>query len=477
MAGFRDYASFDGMGLAELIRARQVTAAEVLDAALERIERHDPKLNAVVHRMDAEARTTLTRGLPASPLSGIPTMLKDLNVFHAGQPCRNGSRLFADFVPRHDSTLVERYRAAGLVIVGRTNTPELGLNMSTEPVAHGPTRNPWNPNLSAGGSSGGAAAAVASGMVPFAHATDGGGSIRIPAANCGLVGLKPTRMRNPMGPDVAEGLGGLAVGHCVSRSVRDSAVLLDLTHGPATGDPYAAPPPLRPFRDEIGAKPGRLAIGLVTAAPAGTFVSPACTAAAEDAGRLCDSLGHVVEPTRIELEVESLYDALWVLFGASARNAIDLRLRALGRSLADGDVEPVTRDWAEVGQRSTAVDYLRSVQAVHRAGRALGRLMDRFDVLLMPTLADPPLPLGTVDMQKGDARRYVDDLFRRIPFTPLANVSGQPAIQLPLHWSPAGLPIGVQFMGRFGDEATLLRLASQLEAARPWVDRHPPIFG
>ncbi|MSP81434.1 MAG: amidase [Alphaproteobacteria bacterium] len=477
MSGFREYVHHDGVGLAQLIRRKQISASEVLDAALACIERHNPTLNAIIHRMDGEARAAIARGLPDGPLSGVPYALKDLNLLYAGQPCRNGSRLFADFVPDHDSTLVERYRAAGLVILGKTNTPEFGLNMSTEPLAHGPTRNPWDPARSAGGSSGGAAAAVAAGMLPLAHATDGGGSIRVPAANCGLVGLKPTRMRNPMGPDVAEGLGGLAVGHCVSRSVRDTAVLLDLTHGPAVGDPYAAPPPVRPFSAEVGAPVGKLRIGLVTAAPGGTPLHADCVAAAEDAGHLCASLGHHVEPANIEVDVEALLKALWIIFGAAARNTIELRLGVLKRALRDDDVEPVTRDWAEMGSRSTTVEYAQSIQVIHATGRRLGRLMERFDALLSPTLSEPPFPLGTVDMTKGDARRYYDDLFARLPFTPLANVSGQPAMQLPLFWSRAGLPIGVQFTGRFGDEATLIRLASQIETARPWFDRHPPIFG
>ncbi|MEX2649675.1 MAG: amidase, partial [Alphaproteobacteria bacterium] len=450
---------------------------EALDAALACIERHDPKVNAVVQPMVEEARRTIAQGLPQGPLSGVPFMLKDLNLFYAGVPTRNGCRLFKDFVPDHDSTLVERYRAAGLVVVAKTNTPELGLNMSTEPLLHGPTRNPYDLALSAGGSSGGSAAAVATGMVPLAHATDGGGSIRIPAANCGLVGLKTTRARNPMGPAMGEGLAGLSVGHCVSRSVRDTAVLLDISHGPATGDPYAAPPPARPYAEEVGASPGRLRIGLVTKAPTGTPVDPQCVVAAEDAGRLCESLGHVVEPAVITVDVEPLMRALWIVFGATVRNTIDLRLDALGRAQADDDVEPVTRSWAEEARLFSAADYARSVGVLHATGRRLGRLLEAHDVLLLPTLAQPPVPLGTVDMSRGDARGYFDDLFGRLPFTPLFNVSGQPAIQLPLDWSDAGLPIGVQFAGRFGDEATLIRLACQLETARPWTHRHPPLFG
>lgn len=477
MAGFKEYAAYDGVGLAALIRSGKVSAGEVLDAAIERMERHNPRVNAVVQPMVDEARRALARALPAGPLAGVPFMLKDLGLLYAGTPTRNGSRLFADFVPDHDSTLTERYRAAGLVIMAKTNTPELGLNMSTEPALHGPTRNPFDLGRSAGGSSGGSAAAVATGMVPLAHATDGGGSIRIPAANCGLVGLKTTRMRNPMGPDFAEGLAGMSVAHCVSRTVRDSAFLLDASHGPAPGDPYAAPPPARPFAAEVGADPGRLRIGLVTRAPGGTHVDPLCSGAAEEVARLCQGLGHVVEPVTIALDIEPLRRALWVLFGTTARVNIEFRLGVLGRALADGDVEPATRAWAEEGRRFGAVDYLRGIQTVHATGRRLGAVMERHDALLLPTLADPPLPLGAIDMAEPDARVYFERLFDRLPFTPLFNVTGQPAIQLPLVWSANGMPIGVQFAGRFGDEATLIRLAAQLEAARPWADRHPPLFG
>lgn len=477
MAGFTDYQAYDGVGLAALIRERKISPAEALDAAVERVARHDPKVNAVVQTMVDEARRAIARGLPAGPFTGVPFMLKDLGLLYAGTPTRNGSRLFNDFVPDHDGTLTERYRAAGLVIMAKTNTPEFGLNMSTEPVLHGPTRNPYDPSLSAGGSSGGSAAAVATGMVPLAHATDGGGSIRIPAANCGLVGLKTTRLRNPLGPDIAESLAGMSVAHCVSRTVRDSAVLLDATHGPAPGDPYAAPPPTRPFAQELGAPPGRLRIGLVTASPAGTPIDARCVHATEDVGRLCESLGHAVEPATVTVDVEPLLRALWIVFGATVRNHIDLRLAALGRPLAADDVEPATRAWAEEGRKQGAVDYLRGVQTLHATGRRIALMMERFDVLLLPTLADPPLPLGTIDMAEPDARLYFDRLFKRLPFTPLFNISGQPAIQLPLAWSAEGLPIGVQFAGRFGDEATLIRLAAQLEAARPWSQRHPPLFG
>ena len=320
MAAFKDYAQYDATGLAELIKKKAVKPDEVLDAALERVEKSNPKLNAVTHRMDDEARATLKRGVAKGPFAGVPFLLKDLYALYKGQPVTNGSRFWKGYVADHDITLVERYKAAGLVVIGRTNTPELGLTMTTEPVALGPCRNPWNLARSSGGSSGGSAAAVAMRMVPMAHATDGGGSIRIPAANCGLVGLKPTRARNPQGPDVGEGWAGMATAHCVSISVRDCAALLDATHGPAPGDPYCAPPPERPFLKEVGAPAGSLRIGLVTAGPDGAKPHKDCVAGAKDAAKLCEELGHRVEETEFKFDKALFQRAVWIVIAANARS-------------------------------------------------------------------------------------------------------------------------------------------------------------
>ncbi len=331
MAAFSEYEDFDALGLAALVAKREVTAEEVLEAAIARTEARNPAINAVINTMYDEAQRTIAAGLPPGPLSGAPFMLKDLYALYSGTPVSNGSNLFDGFVADHDLTLVARMRVAGLVVMGKTNTPEFGLNAAPEPVVHAATRNPWNTERSAGGSSGGAAAAVAAGMLPMAHATDGGGSIRIPAANCGLFGLKPTRGRNPAGPDVGEGWSGLACGHVVSLSVRDSAALLDAVAGPAPGDPYLAPPLARPLVEEVGADPGRLRIGLLTTAPSGVPVDPECVAAAEAAGRLCEELGHVVEEAAPDISMEAVLKALRNIIASNVRMVMDLRLRALGR--------------------------------------------------------------------------------------------------------------------------------------------------
>jgi amidase/6-aminohexanoate-cyclic-dimer hydrolase len=473
MSAFRHYADYDALGLADLVARKQVTAAELLDAAIERIEALNPKLNAVVQKAYDDARGAIARGLPPGPLSGVPFLMKDLYAWQQGARIGNGSRLYDGFVADHDFTLVERYKAAGLVILGRTNTPEFGLNAATEPVVNGPTRNPWNPQRSAGGSSGGAAAAVAVGMVPAAHATDGGGSIRIPAANCGVFGLKPNRGRNPAGPDVGEGWSGLACGHVVTRTVRDSAALLDASSGPAPGDPYWAPPPARPFLHEVGADPGRLRIALQTKTNAGTPVHADCVAGAESVAKLCVELGHHVEEATPAFDFNGLRWAMDVIISGSLRNAVDARLDALKRELRQGDLERITALWAERGRRYTARDYARALVVVHGIGRSFGAFFRRYDLLLSPVLAEPPLPLGTTDMMGEDLDAYNERLFRLIPFTPQFNAGGGPAMSLPLHWTADGLPVGIQFGADFGNEALLFRIAAQLEAARPWKDRRP----
>jgi amidase len=473
---FLGYESYDMMGLAELISRRAVTAGEVLAAAIARIERCNPKVNAVVLRMDEQAQRQIDRGLPAGPLSGAPYLLKDLYQPYAGVPVSNGSRLFDGFVPDHDGTLTERLKAAGIVIIGRSNTPEFGLNCGTEPVRFGPTRNPWSLAHSAGGSSGGAAAAVASGMVPGAHATDGGGSIRIPASHCGLFGLKATRGRNPAGPDVGEGWSGLAVGHAVTRSVRDAAALLDATSGSAVGDPYWAPPPARPFLQEVGADPGRLRIALTIRHPAGLSIAPECRAAAEAAAKLISDLGHQVEEAAPTIDPEAALSAIRVIIGANLAAAVGYRLEALGRKeLRPGEVENITALWAAEGRRYTAADYAAAILKVHRIGRQYGTFFRRFDVLLSPVVAGPPLPLGAIDMMGNNLDAYFSKLFDYVCFTAQFNMSGGPAASLPLHWTANGLPVGVQIGADFGNEAVLFRLASQIETAKPWIGRRPPL--
>ncbi len=477
MADFKDYERYDALGLGELIAARKVKVEEVLEAAIERIETHNPKINAVIHKMYDAAREQMRGGLPNGPLAGVPYLLKDLTILCKGHPTLNGSNLFEGFVADHDSTLTERLRAAGLLLLGKTNTPEFGLNAATEPVAFGSTRNPWNLDLGSGGSSGGAAAAVAARMVPAAHASDGGGSIRIPASCCGVFGLKPTRGRNPVGPALGEGWSGMSTGHAVSLSVRDSAALLDATHGPAPGDPYCAPAPRRPFQDEVGAKPEKLRIAFSTKAPLDISVHESCQAAVQDVARLCQDLGHEVEEAAPEFEARGLVDAFRVIVGANLSHVIALRMRALKRGSIDGLVERASLHWAEFGRRASATDYVRSVQAIHIVGRRFGAFFRKYDALLTPTVAGPPPPLRTINMMSEEATAFWGKLFRFIPFTPQFNASGGPAMSLPLYWTADGLPIGVQFGADFGNEALLFRLAAQLEAARPWRNRRPAMLG
>jgi Asp-tRNA(Asn)/Glu-tRNA(Gln) amidotransferase A subunit family amidase len=463
----------DGLGLAELVRRRDVSAKELLDAAIARVEKHNPKLNAVVTRMYDLARAAIGAGLPSGPFTGVPYLLKDLGVLYTGVVTSAGSRAFADAVADHDSELTARLKRAGLVIFGKTNTPELGISPSTEPRLFGPTRNPWNLGYSAGGSSGGAAAAVASGMLPMAHATDGGGSIRIPASCCGLFGLKPTRARNPMGPDVGEGWSGASVGHAVTRSVRDSAALLDATSGPDVGDPYWAPPPAGPFLAEIGRDPGRLRVALATTPWNGRRVDAECAEAARAAARLCERLGHHVEEARPEIDVDALSQAQLVIVSANVRNVLDLRGAARGRAVTPEDVERITWLRAQEALTYTAADYARAILVVHRTGRAVARFFTRHDILVTPTMAHTPFPLGVLDLDTEDVAGFVEARLRSTAFTSLFNSSGNPAMSVPLAGSREGLPIGVQFVAPFGDEARLFRLGAQLEAAQPWADRRP----
>ena len=377
MITFAEYRKLDATALAEAIAKGDLGADEVLEAAIARAQAVNPELNAIVHEQYDKARNwarnwarNLARNEDASdgPFKGVPYLLKDLGAFDAGEPCTMGSRLWADFVPDHDATYTERCKAAGLVIMGRTNTPELGLNATTEPTLHGATPNPWNPGHSAGGSSGGSAAAVAAGILPMAHATDGGGSIRIPAANCGLFGLKPTRGRNPAGPDVGEGWSGMSTGHVVSRSVRDSARMMDCTHGPAPGDPYAAPPPDQPFIEEVGADPGQLRIALMTDGFDGRPLDPECIRGVEDAAKLCADLGHRVEIARPALDVAAVLQASRTVIAGNVWTAVRLRCEALGREPSGQDVEAVTWAFAQEGLKSSAGDYAAAVMVMHQCG-------------------------------------------------------------------------------------------------------------
>jgi len=467
----------DGLGLADLVRRGEVSAAELLDAAIARVEACNPELNAVVSRLYDQARAAIAAGLPDGPFTGVPYLLKDLGAHYTGAVTSYGSSLFKDFVVDHDSEITSRLKRAGLVIFGKTNTPEMGLAPSTEPRLFGPTRNPWSLSHSAGGSSGGAAAAVASGMTPMAHASDGGGSIRIPASCCGIFGLKPTRARNPMGPDQGEGWGGASTAHAVTRTVRDSAALLDATSGPDIGDPYWAPPPPRPFLDEVGRDPGRLRVALATAPWNGEPVDPECEQAARQAARLCERLGHHVEEARPEIDAKALGSASFIVVCANIRAALEARAAVLGREPVASDVERLTWARATDGHRARASDYAKSIGVMHRAGRQVARFFTRYDILLTPTMCRPPQPLGVLDLMTEDEDAYTRAVLGSIAFTSLFNAAGNPAMSVPLAWSRAGLPIGVQFVAPFGEEGALFRLGAQLEAAEPWFDRRPPPGG
>jgi amidase/6-aminohexanoate-cyclic-dimer hydrolase len=472
-----EYASHDALGLAALVARRELEPHELLDAALARAEAVNPTLNAIVVPMEDEARRAIEAGLPDGPFRGVPYLLKDLGTSYAGVLLTNGCRLFEDFVPDHDSELVARYKRAGLVTFGRSASPEFGSTATTESALFGPTRNPWNLELTPGGSSGGAAAAVAAGILPAANASDGGGSIRIPASCCGLFGLKPTRGRTPAGPDVGEGWSGMSSVHAVSRSVRDSAALLDATAGPDVGAPYWAVPPQRPYLDEVGRPPGRLRIAWQTRSFNDAPVHPDCRTAAEEAAKLCAELGHTVEEACLEVDVEAVRQAAGTIISANLRAVLEDRARTLGRELRPDDVEPFTWRMAEGVQSTGAAEYARAVRVIHATGRRVARFFEDWDVILSPTLATPPPRLGVLSLSNPDVKEVVIGLAGMTGFTQLMNVAGNPAMSVPLHWSGEGLPIGIQFAGRYGDESGLFRLAAQLEEARPWAERRPPSPG
>ncbi|HEX4948696.1 MAG TPA: amidase [Blastocatellia bacterium] len=464
----------DATAQAELVRTKEIQPLELVEAAIDRIEQLNPQLNAVVYKLYDQARGTAQGALPDGTFKGVPFLLKNIMGFCAGAPNDQSSKFVQGFVAPFDSTLVARYKRAGLVICGVTNAPEFGLMPTTEPKLFGPARNPWNLNHTTGGSSGGSAAAVAAGLVPFAHANDGGGSIRIPASCCGLVGLKPTRARNPMGPAVGDVFSGLVAEHAVTRSVRDCAALLDATAGPDLGDPYVAPPPARPFLQEVGAPVGKLRIAFSTTTPTGVPLHPDCKAAVEDAAKLCASLGHEVVESAPSLEAEKITPMFMALWGGGLAWTIDGYAHLLGKEPTPEQFEIGTWELYQHGKQVTAAQYLLAVQWLQGLSRQIANWMVDFDVWLTPTLGMPPLPLGAMDSPPEDPNAGMRIAAAFVPFTPLTNVSGQPSISLPLYWNNDGLPIGSHFTARFGDEATLFRLSAQLEASRPWADKRPP---
>lgn len=477
MIGLSEYSSFDGLGLAELVRKKEVTPLELTDAALEGIAKVNPALNAVVNILGEQAKTEIDAGLPDGPFKGVPFLIKELVLHAAGVPCSMGSRLAEGFAFPYDTELMARFRRAGLVTIGTTTTPEFGFNATTEAALYGPTRNPWNTDHSPGGSSGGSGAAVAAGIVPFAHANDGGGSIRIPASCNGLVGLKPTRGRIPTGPDYGEPLNGLGIEFAVTRSVRDAAALLDAVAGPDVGCYAWAETPQRPYLEEMYTPPKRLRIAWMAKPLSGVPVDQECVNVLHETVKLCQELGHEVVEASPDINVEELSLATTRIWSANMTNWINGLAIAQKKTLSQEDLEATTWACYELGQKLKATELLEALDINAMVSRRVGAFFSEYDVLLTPTTARPPLPLGELNANAPglDAKQWAEQIFTYASFTSLFNTTGQPAVSLPLGWSSDNLPIGMQFVGRFADEATLFRLAGQLEQARPWKDKRPLI--
>ncbi|GAA3360493.1 amidase [Saccharopolyspora gregorii] len=468
----------DATAQAELVARGEVSPLELVEAAVDRIERVDGELNSVITPLFEKALAQAADpALPAGPFRGVPMLLKDVLCHSAGDPLHAGLRVLRDagWVEQADSHLAARFRAAGFVFCGKANVSELAMSITTEPLAHGPTRNPWDPARSPGGSSGGSAAAVAAGLVPVAHANDMAGSIRIPASSCGLVGLKPTRARTSLGPGHGEHWGPVTHEHVLTRSVRDTAAVLDAIAGMAPGDPYTAPPPARPYRDEVGADPGVLRIGFRTERPGGGPVHPDCAAAVDGAARSLAELGHLVAPTAAAaLDDAEPMAAMATVFGATAAWELERWSRRLGRRIDPAELEPMNALFAEQGAAVTAAQWLGAMETAQRWSRSLAALWeDELDVLLLPTLPDPPPPLGLLAPSQ-DPGVLLAETAARIAFTAPFNLTGQPAISLPLHRAD-GVPIGVQLVAGYGREDVLVRLAAQLERAVPWSGARPQI--
>ena len=470
---FREYGEYDGMGLAELVRKKQVTAGELLDEAIARTSRIDPEINAVVVKHYDYARRQIDNGLRDGPFTGVPFLLKDLDNLK-GTRTTFGASVFKDNVAEQTGTLAQRFLDAGVTIFGKSSSPEFGLLPTTESRLHGPTRNPWNLGHSSGGSSGGAGAAVAARILPVAHASDGGGSIRIPASASGVFGLKPTRARNPLGPDRGEGWGGFSCGHVLSISVRDSAAMLDAIHGPEASSPYVAPPPERPFLDEVGREPGRLRIAFTDKSPYGDAIDPEIAAAVRDVARLLAGLGHDVEERAPTIAADPAA-VMTTIVGANTALSVRQAEQRFGRAMTDDDFEILTLASAHNAQNTTATDYVAAQLSAFRISRGLADFFESCDVFLCPTLCSPPLRIGELNSMSRDLSHIGPILRRYMPATAMFNMSGQPAMSVPLAWNAGGLPLGMMFSARFGDEATLLRLAAQLEQERPWKSKLPPV--
>lgn len=493
---FAEYLRHDGVALAELVRTGQASAVELLEVATAAADRLNPALNAIIHRMDDDARTRLRSVDREAPLGGVPFLVKDLVQLVEGHPYRAGSRFLDDWRPDHETELLTRLRRAGLHPFGKTNTPEFGLTPFTEPERFGPTRNPWNVRYTTGGSSGGSAAAVAAGIVPIAGGGDGGGSIRIPASCCGVFGLKPTRGRIPTGPDLGQIWQGSVVDHVLTRSVRDSAAVLDATHGPDAGAPYQIEPPTRSFLSEVTTEPGRLKIAWTTRSLLGGPVQGDCVAAVEDAVRLLADLGHELVEAAPIIDGPGFSTAFLTQISAETAAEVAEAGVLLHKKPRRSEFEVATWALVLLGRAISAEELSRALRYLGMMSRGVGRFFAGYDILLTPTLGVPPFEIGALQPTRSERLaletvgrlgsgqlvrlaglldQMAAKVFEAIPFTPVFNATGQPAMSVPLWWNSAGLPVGVQFVGRFGDEATLFRLAGQLERARPWFDRLAPM--
>jgi amidase len=470
---FKEFGNYDAVGLAELVRSKHVAARELLDEAIDRTAKIDPEINAVVVKHYDYAERQIEKGLPDGPFTGVPFLLKDLDLLQ-GTRTTSGANVNRDFVADHSSTLTQRFLDTGVAIFGKTSSPEFGLMPTTESRLFGPTRNPWNLAHSSGGSSGGAAAVVAARILPVAHASDGGGSIRIPASACGVFGMKPSRARNPVGPDRGEGWGGFSTAHVVSISVRDSAVMMDAIHGPEPWSLYVAPPPVRPFSQEVGRDPGKLRISFTDKSPYGDAIDPEVAAAVRDTAKLLAGLGHHVEERAPTLPTDPSAVMTTIV---SANTAVTVRAieERIGRAVTQDDLETLSLASVHNAQSIASADYVDMQLAAFRISRSLAIFFEGCDVFLSPTLCTPPIRLGEINTMSEDLTQIGPILRRYMPGTSMFNMSGQPAMSVPLAWSKDGLPLGMMFAAKLGDEATLFRLASQLEQARPWKDKRPPV--
>ncbi|RPH61307.1 MAG: amidase [Chloroflexi bacterium] len=497
MSIFPEFHQYDGLGLAELVRKKEVTAAELVEEAIQRIETHNPRLNAVVYKMYDSARETAKKPLPDGPFAGAPFLVKDLLAAIEGIPTSCGTRLLKNTPMPHDSEMVKRWKKAGVIILGKSNTPEFGLTPFTESEALGAAHNPWDLARTPGGSSGGSGAAVAARMVPLASGGDGGGSIRIPSSACGIFGLKPTRGRTPSGPDIGEAWHGFAIEHVLTRSVRDSAAMLDATAGSDVGAPYVISGAEIPFSEAVKQAPGRLKIAFSGKPMLGKRVDAEVLTGLDQTVHLLKGLGHEVFESAPQIDGEAFSLAFMSILAGEVRADIEAAAKSAGKKVSPDDFDPVTFGLGLIGKILTAADYAAAARYLQSTAREIGRFFEGCDVLLTPTLSRPPAKIGelqpTASEQSlikmlgrlnagwvldalGTIKPLAAQTYEFLPWTPVFNVTGQPAMSVPLHWTESGLPVGMHFVGKFGDEATLFRLAGQLEQAKPWFDRSPQGF-